>query len=292
MDKVSIQPLSAEDLDYNKEGKGVVKVYSSAQGTIGNLNDFNSWMESIYFEKSVEDYHAVIIGEPLHDIHPSYYGDEVLRDDSYTPTNSIHQDNAMTGVSCNLGIRRDKPIIAIADAASFVCALAGGKVIQHARGHSKIKKEDNGDYTVDPDFFHDVSFVDDKNKVYKVPSAHYSMMWPFNLSKEDYTILAYSKVSNHYQTTRFGKDWMKDAYKNQRLILPMISEAEYFGDDKGKVYSKDAIIEPEIVWFHKINALAIHPNLSWSAKYDKNPKKREELVDKIESIITDFLGLW
>ena len=76
--------------------------------------------------------------------------------------------------ACNAAIKAGIPIIGVCRGAQLVCALAGGKLVQHVDGHAR------GD--------HEVTTTDGR-KLF-TSSLHHQMMWPYNGT--DHKLLAWS----------------------------------------------------------------------------------------------------
>jgi GMP synthase-like glutamine amidotransferase len=121
------------------------------------------------------------------------------------------------------------PIIGVCRGAQFLCAFAGGALVQHMTGHHKD---------------HDVMVVlpeedeDGRNhRVYQSSSDHHQMMDLRRLPAEDAEVLAWSaSLSNTYQ------------------------------NDEGIIPNWEFINEPECVYFPKVRGLAIQGHPEWQHK--------------------------
>lgn len=107
------------------------------------------------------------------------------------------------------------PIIGVCRGAQLACAMSGGRLVQHVENHG-------GHHAITTD--HGLSIITN--------SIHHQMMWPFEMDKKDYQLLA----------------WTSD---NRSSVY-------VFDDDDVRTEVKT---EPEIIWFPKTKALAIqgHP---------------------------------
>lgn len=115
------------------------------------------------------------------DIHPSYYGEtHHSRSQAFMnpPSRDVLEWKAM--VYCKL---HNIPMIGVCRGAQFMCAFAGGKLIQDVTGHAQGGS-------------HDV--ITNDGQVFSTTSAHHQMMYPFDVPHE---MLAWSKTkrSAHYQ---------------------------------------------------------------------------------------------
>lgn len=111
------------------------------------------------------------------DIHPSYYGAKhnVF---SFAPAAPSERDvweyKAMKYCKAN-----NIPIIGICRGAQFLCAFAGGYLVQHMKGHDR-----------------DHMVHDEDGEVYPVKSSHHQMMVPFNT---EHRLVAWSsKQLSHF----------------------------------------------------------------------------------------------
>lgn len=128
-------------------------------------------------------------------------------------------------------VKNNIPIIGICRGAQLLTALAGGILIQHVDNHSVF-----GTHSMN---------TNDGNE-FEVSSDHHQMMYPFGyINKEDYEIIGWSKYNR------------SDVYfKGKKNII--------------KELPKD-FVEPEIVYYKKLNALAIQPHPEWQL-HDDNHK--------------------
>lgn len=121
------------------------------------------------------------------------------------------------------------PTVGICRGAQFLCAMSGGKVVQHVTGHLgshnvSVRDPETGFYKKDP---------------VRTRSTHHQMMMPFVIPEKEYFIVAKS-------STR-----MSEMYERG-------PNAEDYTDE-------DMLCEPEIVLFKSTNALAIqgHPEYTY-----------------------------
>lgn len=151
------------------------------------------------------------------DISPSFYNQKAGK---YTRAYKEYDDR-----DCDLlmrAIKAKKFIVGICRGAQLACAIAGGKLIQHVGGHAG-----RGHH-----------IIDIYKKTIYVNSLHHQMMFPYDLPKEDYKLIAWSQdIGSCY--------WGED----DKPIIPEIEQ---------KIFK-----EPEIVYFNKINTLAyqMHPEM-------------------------------
>lgn len=118
------------------------------------------------------------------DIHPSFYNEKAHKNNQVASmpnpsTRDLNEWKAMVYAKAH-GI----PIIGVCRGAQFLCAFAGGRLIQHVGSH--------GSGT------HDVTCkTNDKEEVMRVTTCHHQMMYPFDVPHE---MLAYSEpLSSMYE---------------------------------------------------------------------------------------------
>jgi GMP synthase-like glutamine amidotransferase len=118
------------------------------------------------------------------DVTPSYYGESKgkftgnseKRDD--IETTYMYQRSRMHGI----------PKLGICRGAQFLTVMSGGKLIQHVNGHGM-----SGSHPLNMKHLG----IDGE---FKITSTHHQMMFPYNLEKKDYEIIATSSyfLSNTY----------------------------------------------------------------------------------------------
>jgi len=179
------------------------------------------------------------------DINPDYYGEAV---GSNTVLN-IDRD-----ATENLVYHRYHyvPKLGIGRGAQFLTAMRGGRVIQHVTGHDEKHL-----------------IITDDGWKFEIESDHHQMMFPYNLYKEKYEILAWCKL--------FRSSVYLDG-KNQQIDLPK------------------NFLEPEIIQFNK-QCLCIqgHPETTENTSFKnkclryisnflstESPKKKVEKEDDYE----------
>ncbi len=170
------------------------------------------------------------------DIHPSFYGAKAHPFNG-APTHPSERDmwewKAMQHCKAN-----KIPMIGVCRGAQFLCAFAGGKLIQHCEGHN------NGGHVV----------VDIYGAQYQVTSAHHQMM--------DVTGSVHELIATP----------------------PMPLSSFYYGETSQTPthlengLSTDKFIEPEVVFFPEINALAMQGHPEWVGKDSLFVKKCNEYV--------------
>lgn len=170
------------------------------------------------------------------DIHPSYYNEAPHRF-SQAPALPSNRDvwewNAMKACKA-----RGIPIIGVCRGAQFMCAFAGGKLIQHVSGH------DRG--------YHNVVTAD--GDVFAVTSAHHQML---DLTGTTHELIAWTP--SNLSAVYYGS-------KNETPphLLQQMQNAKFK--------------EPEIVYFPEFRGLAIQGHPEWAGVEEEFVKETNRLV--------------
>jgi gamma-glutamyl-gamma-aminobutyrate hydrolase PuuD len=193
-----------------------------------------------YLKSSVNTTPYLILFTGGEDVSTSFYGESRGK---YTDRpNEIRDKNESLLFE---GYRFTKiPKLGICRGGQLLCIKNGGKLIQHVEGH-------NQDHVTS--FNLDIENINSHSLNYPTPSDHHQMMYPYNLKKNQYKILGWSRkyMSNIYLNGN-----------NEQYDLP------------------DIFFEPEVIYFPKTNSLSIqyHPEYSrcniktkeWTAKLINN----------------------
>lgn len=124
--------------------------------------------------------------------------------------------------------------LGICRGAQLLTVLAGGSLIQHVTNH-------NTDHEI---YINNKHLNRNRRDIIMVNSSHHQMMYPFNISNNNYEIIGYSKV------------FLSDKYESASPIFNV-----------NKIVETDLhpkFIEPEIVYYKQANSLAIQGHPEWS----------------------------
>jgi GMP synthase-like glutamine amidotransferase len=174
---------------------------------INNLKDFNKLLDKGEFIDL-----AVFTGGS--DVNPDYYGQNIGK--------FTHIDKERDAFEVSIWERLPKSVVkvAICRGAQFATAMSGGSLVQHVNGHG-------GEHTISTK----------EGLILNMTSTHHQMMYPNELSKDAYDLIAWS--------TYFKSDTYLNG-RNEEMEIPR------------------EFLEPEIVYYKNTNALAIqgHPEFS------------------------------
>jgi len=157
------------------------------------------------------------------DISPSIYNSAVSKR-TYAPAVPSRRDRIEMD-ACLAAIDRGIPLIGVCRGAQLVCALAGGRLIQHVNGHGGGHMMETND-----------------GETLRTTSVHHQMMDPFEV---DHFLLAWAS--------------------------PCRSDVYIVGDDTSDGKFEERGIEPEVVWFPQIKALAIQGHPEFVSNPDTDP---------------------
>lgn len=180
---------------------------------------------------------ALVVFTGGSDVDPSLYGKEKHRSTFSNPMRDKEEKDIF-----EKAMKANIPVSGICRGSQFLCAMAGGTVVQdvtnHCVSHEVIARFPNGEV----------------NKIV-VTSSHHQMQNPFNLPEEEYDILAWSERprSKHYiidDKTKFRVDEAPDQLK----------------------------LEPDVIWYPKIKALAAQYHPEWMRSEEPGFIYFQELV--------------
>lgn len=153
----------------------------------------------------------VVILTGGHDVSPKMYDEK--RFHPYTTVNK--QEDDIDAFIYEKAVKLNKFVIGICKGSQLSCAMNGGRVIQHVNGHAT-------------GMLH--SIITNDKKEFLVTSTHHQMMYPFDVDKEKWELIAASKNK------------LSDVYfKN---------DVEVFNPP----------YEPEIIWWKDTKTFSVQPH--------------------------------
>lgn len=182
---------------------------------IGGSVYYAEFLQDYNIVKSIDDADIVILtgGE---DVTPDLYGESQHR----TTFNNLNRD--LYEIDQLKMVRNNQLVVGICRGSQLSCVVNGGKLVQNCHNHCGL---------------HDIR--DTKtNEVFRITSTHHQMQYPYNLPKEDYTVMFVASPTR------------SDIWEGTGIDTNIIRE-------KG---------EPEIVLYHKKNrprflAIQGHPEM-------------------------------
>ena len=177
------------------------------------------------------------------DVHPSMYGDHCLQGTSYTLSRD-HLEEVISRICIDL----KKPILGICRGAQFLCAMAGGRLVQDVTGHGRT---------------HDITTYD--NQTLKMTSLHHQMMMP---GKVKHTLLAWNTpLSAHYKCGN-------DLRASGEFAGDAVSESPYPGN-----------IEPDTIYFEEIKGLGFQGHPEMLGRSDEDEATRKWVLETTEKFL-------
>lgn len=155
-------------------------IYSAIYPTFAHLNTLDivdSW-KTVYDPNHIERKDAILILHGGADISPSIYG---AKPNKYTLADETPSFRDRTELNlAKKAIEMGVPIFGICRGAQLLCAMNGGKLVQHVTGHHGNHRIETND-----------------GEVIKTNSAHHQMMFPGDTEHE---LIAWSnyKISKEY----------------------------------------------------------------------------------------------
>lgn len=119
-------------------------------------------------------------------------------------TNKPSERDTIEKRDFTFAVQNGKKMVGICRGAQLVCALSGGKLIQHVNNHAG---PDHGMATFD-------------RQLLKVNSLHHQMMFPYTLHREAYKILAWSNrfLSDTYLNGHNKENWLPTMFKETEVV--------------------------------------------------------------------------
>lgn len=200
---------------------------------VGNMYNYMQWIENVELTDNLEEADIIMFtgGE---DVDPKYYNAKQHESTFCNP----YRDACEMGLFKKIQQMEKKPLyVGVCRGSQFLTIANGGKLIQNVNNHGLWGT-------------HPIVFNDEPEQSYEITSTHHQMMYPFDLPKEDYIILAQSK--------------------ERRSTI-------YEGD-----LISDPPVEPEIVYYPKTKSLCIqgHPEIM---RYDA------PIIKKLNGLIKNYL---
>lgn len=156
------------------------------------------------------------------DVNPNYYHEQVGK---FTHINN-ERDELEFEFLYNLKLCKiieNIPKLGICRGAQLLTIYNNGKLIQHVTGHN------SNDQVIEYN-------IDEYRGITSISSDHHQMMYPFNLHKDKYELLAWSK---NFQSNTYLND------ENKEITLP------------------SNFLEPEIIYYPYKNSLCIQSHPEW-----------------------------
>jgi len=212
--------------------KEKIKIFTLyAYLTVQYLDFFSDKYDVVITEDPNEEDITIALFTGGEDVNPDYYGESIGSSTFINIKRDTLEQEAFNSLSPHI------LKVGICRGSQFLTVMNNGRLIQHVSGHGQS---------------HDV--IDKEENIFEVTSTHHQMMYPFDLDKSEYEIIATSKIN--------------------------ISEKYLDGNDQEINLSKD-FKECEIVYYNKTKSLAIqgHPEFNYAT--DEFKKYCYNLIDKL-----------
>ena len=164
---------------------------------VGSATGYANFIENKKLVDNINDADIVLFtgGE---DVDPSYYGCKKHPTTSYNTKRDKEEKEIFDKIPA------DKLVVGICRGSQFCCVMNGGLLVQHSTGH--------GIYGT-----HEIT---NQIEVYHITSTHHQMQYPYNLDKNDFTVLFTSlhNLSNRYEGDKINPEYLR-AYGEPEIVL-------------------------------------------------------------------------
>lgn len=185
-------------------------------GSSGN-SDYINWMEGVQVPTL---YSADLVcftgGE---DISPAIYKKGKHPQTSYNISRDKIEISAF-----NEAVRLNKKIIGICRGSQLLCALNGGILIQHQ---------------LNPNYIHNIHTHD--GKMLAITSTHHQAAYPFNLPKNQYAVLAWSRGESNVHYGESYQDCLYPEKECEIVYYPVTNSLGIQGHPEEMDYERDTI---------------------------------------------------
>lgn len=222
---------------------------------VGNATHYSSFIDEVELVDDMKDADIVLFTGGA-DVDPSLYDDI-----KHETTFSYLERDLYEKEQFSKALSKGKFMLGICRGSQLLCALSGGKLIQDVNNHAGVK--------------HDIRFSD--GDVKKITSTHHQMMYPYNLDKKDYKLIAWSDVTlgTHHKLGN-DTDVKKFLSNKTQSICTICGKSVPFGGES----RHNCFKEPEIVYYNKTHALGIQGHPEMMRKDDSVVIKINEIIDK------------
>lgn len=156
--------------------------------------------------------------------------------------NNPSRDEEETAIA-RIAMKHNIPLAGICRGSQFLCVMAGGKLIQDISGHGATHLAT-------------ARYPDGTIKEIEVSSSHHQMQYPFELPEDSYDVLAWS---NEQRSSYYRFDAEKTVLRDGA--------------------SKQLKMEPDVIWYPGINALAAQYHPEWMRSESDGFKYFQTLVN-------------
>jgi len=153
---------------------------------VGGSNEYANWMQGEIVH-NMEDADLVLFtgGE---DVTPLLYGDP-----KHPFTGNNYDRDLRETEKFKKAQELGKHVIGICRGSQFTCAMSGGRLVQHQEN---------------PHLYHQIRTSDGKQIT--ISSTHHQAMFPYDMNKEDYKILAWTKDMLRYHQDGNGQEMINN----------------------------------------------------------------------------------
>lgn len=170
--------------------KSKLKVY-----VVGSATNYMDWIKDAELTENILNADLVMFtgGE---DVHPSIYEEPI---GAYTHSN-IKRDLAESA-DYETAILNDKPLIGICRGAQFICAKAGGRLVQHQQN---------------PQSIHPI--ITREGMELLITSSHHQAMFPYEMQKDEYKLIGWTEGMSKMHLNGLNKEISDTPFKEAEIV--------------------------------------------------------------------------
>lgn len=163
---------------------------------VGHSIGYANWIPNHTIVKSMKSADVVLFtgGE---DINPGIYGEPVGKYTSFNTSRDIKEMDAFDEAK-----KLNLPMLGICRGAQLLCALSGGRLIQHQHN---------------PSYMHDITTVE--GDIIPMSSMHHQAQYPYDMDKKSYKLIAWTDDISSVHLDGNDKEISKKSFKEAEIVF-------------------------------------------------------------------------
>jgi gamma-glutamyl-gamma-aminobutyrate hydrolase PuuD len=162
---------------------------------VGASKSYASWLKDFQLTNAIEKANLIVFtgGE---DVDPSIYN-EPKNGRTSSNLQRDKKERIAFDIACDLEI----PMLGICRGSQLLCALSGGRLIQHQEN---------------PHSVHDIETYD--GKVIPITSSHHQAQYPYEMSPDSFKLIAWTENMSHTHQNGEGKEISDKPFKEAEIV--------------------------------------------------------------------------
>jgi gamma-glutamyl-gamma-aminobutyrate hydrolase PuuD len=182
---------------------------------VNNQTEYSNWIPNAEISDDIQTADLVLF-EGGEDVTPLIYGEPIGKHTSFNTKRDVKEVEIFAHA-----LQLGKPILGVCRGSQLVCALSGGKLVQHQKNPSHI---------------HNI-YINDGESIIPLTSTHHQAQYPFGLKDDEYKILAYTKDLCEYHLDGRDKELnppkeVEICYYPKTNALAIQPHPEFLWDDR------------------------------------------------------------